>query len=473
MRARLILLGAALALAPQSLRAQEGDGFHGAPTLYWKSGAHRIDLGATLRVRTEAWDAFADDTDWFTGTRTRLRLSYGWAGRLLVAGEFQDVQLHGMSADGSGADLNYRNANDAASHASGDALRTLLVEVRPTETSFVRVGRQDVKLGQEVLYPEANWRYLKTARLGERLVGTVGWSHVERAYDGAAAGWNVAGVQLFGFGARPTTGVFDAETGYRPLHDVVLGGATVTVARGTLLPSSELGLFALHYRDDRPADEGGLPDEVALSTFGAHWLGVYALGPGNADVLLWGALQYGRYDGLDQSAGAGAVELGYQLPSVFAKPWLRAGVNLATGDGDPGDGDHDTFFNLMPTNHLYYGFIDQLALQNLTNWFVQLRAAPHEKVSLNLFVHWFRLADADDARYAGTGAFSDEAFGYVARPSLGYRHVATEYDAVATIALHPSATLELGYAWMHGGAMFRTAPDREARFFYASLELKY
>ena len=77
----------------------------------------------------------------------------------------------------------------------------------------MRVGRQDVKLGQEVLYPEPNWRYLKTARLGERLVGTVGWSHVERAYDGASAGWNLSGVQLYGFGARPTTGVFDAESG--------------------------------------------------------------------------------------------------------------------------------------------------------------------------------------------------------------------------------------------------------------------
>jgi len=463
----------ALALAPLVAAAQEGDGFHMQPSLHWKSGAHRVDLGAVLRVRTEAWDAFADDTDWFTGTRTRLRMQYGWAGKVLVAGEFQDVQLHGMSSDSSGAALNYRNANDADSHASGDSIRGLFVELRPSETSFLRVGRQDVKLGQELLYPEPNWRYLKTARLGERLVGTVGWSHVERAYDGASAGWNVSGVQLFGFGARPTTGVFDAETGYRPLHDVVVGGGTLTVARGKLAPSSELGLFALHYKDDRPTDEGGLPDDVALTTFGAHWLGVYALGPGNADVLLWGAAQYGRYNDLDQSAGAAVVELGYQLPGVFGKPWLRAGLNYATGDGDPTDGDHDTFANLMPTNHLYYGFIDQLALQNLTNWFVQLRAAPHEKVSLNLFVHWFRLSNEDDARYGGTGAFSDSAFGYVARPSLGYRHVAVEYDAVATIALHPSATLELGYSWMDGAAMFRTAPSDDAKFFYASIELRY
>jgi hypothetical protein len=470
-RARLIALG--LALAPLAVSADEGDGFHTAPTLYWKSGAHRVDLGASLRVRTEMWDAFVDDGDWFTGTRTRLRAQYGWAGKIVVATEFQDVQLHGMGEEANGVALSYRNANDAESHASGDAIRQLFVEARPSESSFLRVGRQDVKLGQEVLYPEPNWRYLKTARLGERLVGTVGWSHVERAYDGASAGWNVAGVQLYGFGARPTTGVFDAETGYRPLHDVALGGATVTVSRGTLLPSSELGVFGLHYRDDRPTDEGGLPDDVATTTFGGHWLGVYALGPGNVDVLLWGALQYGRYADLDHSAAAGIVEIGYQLPGLWSKPWLRAGLNLGTGDGDPSDGDHETFFNVMPTNHLYYGFADQLALQNLDDWFVQLRALPHEKVSLNLFVHWFRLAGGDDARYAGTGAFSDEAFGYVGRPSGGYEHVGVEYDAVATVALHPSATLELGYSWMNGGAMYRTAPSRSLEFFYASLELRY
>jgi hypothetical protein len=91
MRTRLIALASLLVVLPQSLLAAEGDGFHTAPTLYWTSGAHRVDLGATLRLRTEAWDAFADDTDWFTGTRTRLRMQYGWAGKLLLAGEVQDV----------------------------------------------------------------------------------------------------------------------------------------------------------------------------------------------------------------------------------------------------------------------------------------------------------------------------------------------------------------------------------------------
>jgi hypothetical protein len=63
-----------------------------------------------------------------------------------------------------------------------------------------------------------------------------------------------------------------------------------------------------------------------------------------------------------------------------------------------------TAFNLLPTNHLYYGLADQAAFQNLIKPFVQLRLAPHPKVSLNLFAHWLELAKRNDARYTGSGA---------------------------------------------------------------------
>jgi hypothetical protein len=352
-------------------------------------------------------------------------------------------------------------------------VRALFIEWRPSETSFVRVGRQDLKLGHEVLYAEPDWKYLKTARLGERLVGTVGWSHVERAYDGVAAGGQLGGVQLLGFGMRPTTGVLDAERGYRDLDDVHVAGLTATLRRGAFLDSSELGAFAVGYRDDRPIDRGGLPDEVEVTSFGGHWLGVYPAGKGKFDALAWLAGQVGEYNDLDHRAGALALELGYQLPGVAAKPWLRAGLNLSTGDGDPGDRDHDTFFNVLPTNHLYYGFADLLELPNLWDAFVQLRAAPHPTLGLNLFVHWLKLGEREDSRYAGSGAFSESAFGYPARPSAGRTHVGREYDLVATWTPHRTTTVELGWSWLDGGAMFRASPDRDAQFFYASVELRY
>ena len=137
------------------------------------------------------------------------------------------------------------------------------------------------------------------------------------------------------------------------------------------------------------------------------------------------------------------------------------------------DGDHETFFNLLPTNHIYYGFADQLAFQNLIDAFVQLKLAPHPLLALNFFVHWFWLWDDADARYAGTGAFDRKVFGFPAQPSRGYGWVGTEYDLVATYTPHKAVTFELGVSWLDGGALFRPNANRNVVFGYASVEVRY
>jgi hypothetical protein len=94
-------------------------------------------------------------------------------------------------------------------------------------------------------------------------------------------------------------------------------------------------------------------------------------------------------------------------------------------------------------------------------------------LALNLFVHWFELASDDDLRYAGTGAFDRNAFGFPGTATNGHSRVGTEYDVVVTFTPHRTTTIELGYARLEGGAMYRTARDRDLDFAYASLELKY
>jgi hypothetical protein len=463
----------AAAFVAGTAHAQAPEGFRVTPNIGWKHGDHRVDLGASLRVRPEYWDAFSDDGDVYVGTRNKVRLQYGFREQLVATVEGQFVALNDMDSTASGVELTYRNANGRRADSTEFHLRQANLEWKPIPSFFLRGGRQDVKLGAEVAYTEPDWKYLKNARLAERLVGTVGWSHVERANDGITGGYDWGGHRFDAFAGRPTTGVFANDQGMRPLHDVVLGGGVWTVKRGTWLDDTELALFGVYYEDDRAPSQGGLPDGLTIYTGGASWLGVYELGPGRVDALLWAAGQTGEYNGDDHRAAAGIAELGYQLPKLFAKPWLRAGVNVASGDGDPTDGDHETFFNLLPTNHLYYGFADQLAFQNLINPFVQLRLAPHTKVGLNFFVHWFRLTSRDDFRYSGTGAFDLQSFGYPAQNTLGQTDVGVEYDAVATVSLHRTATLELGFSYLDGGDVFRTRPSRNATFAYASLELRY
>lgn len=65
--------------------------------------------------------------------------------------------------------------------------------------------------------------------------------------------------------------------------------------------------------------------------------------------------QIGDWGGLTHSAGAGAVEAGYQ-PKWKLKPWFRLGYFRSSGDGNPTDGDHNTFFQVLPTLRIYAEF---------------------------------------------------------------------------------------------------------------------
>lgn len=468
-----LLAASASAAEPAPAPPPPEPGFHATPSLFWISGKHRVDLGAAIRTRTELWDAFGINTLGYTGVRTRIRAQYNWADRILVGAEGQYLFIDGMDPDATGAIATYRGANNGREDVGAFDLRGLFFEFRPTPKSAVRVGRQDFKIGGELLATEPDWRYLQAARIGERLIGTVGWSHAERAFDGVGASWDLGAHHLRAFGARPTTGVFAVADAYRPLRDIFFGGGVWTIKRGTWLPNTELSVFGIGYEDDRSASEGGISGGVEVYTAGGSWLGIYPLGPGKVDTLVWLAGQTGEYMHRDHLAGAAVLEAGYQLPDLFAKPWLRVGLNMASGDGDPGDDHHHTFFNLMPTNHLYYGFLDQLAFQNLVNPFLQLRLAPHPMLMLNLFVHWFQLATEDDSRYAGTGAFNRSAFGFTASGANNSKNVGTEYDAVLTFTPHKAVTIELGAGWLDGGRVFRTRTDRDAGFGYASVELKY
>ncbi|MCH8856865.1 MAG: alginate export family protein [Proteobacteria bacterium] len=194
------------------------------------------------------------------------------------------------------------------------------------------------------------------------------------------------------------------------------------------LDDTELTAFFLGYSDGRdPTDVVGLFGDIEIYTVGGSWIGVYPLGPGKFDVILWGALQFGSYTDstssgvrdLDHVAGALLAEFGYQPTEVWAKPWLRAGVNFASGDSDSDDGSHNTFFNLLPTNHLYYGYADQLAFQNLVDLFLQLKLTPLPKVGIEIAFHQFWLHERKDLRYFGTGAFTRSALGLGGSSSSG------------------------------------------------------
>ena len=134
---------------------------------------------------------------------------------------------------------------------------------------------------------------------------------------------------------------------------------------------------------------------------------------------------------------------------------------------------HNTFFNLLPTNHLYYGHLDQLAFQNLINWFAQLKFSPLRKVGVNFFVHRFWLMSERDSVYSGTGAFNRSTLGFGAASSNGSRTVGTEIDVDVTYQFNKHVSFMGGYSYMFGGPVYKTSSNRDTKWFFAQMLLKY
>jgi hypothetical protein len=468
-------------------RAEE-DGFHATPRLGFTRGDHHVELPLELRWRWENWKAFVDSWSNFNALRTRFGLDYRYRDvfRLFVQG--QQTSLWGLDPAASGGTALYSDFNGGQSDVTSVKLSQLFLEFQPARGSWVRAGREYVKMGTYVPYAENNWSFLAGKRLSQRLLGTVGWSDGERAYMGINARVELGGHVVHGFALEPTTGVLEIDDAYERNIGIITGGLEWTVLADTWLPDSELRAFFIAYSDTRSPARVPPPffGDIELYTFGASWLGIYDLGPGRVDALLWGAFQAGDYfddDGIGsppstirqrtQIAGALIAEAGFQLQDVWSAPWLRLGLNYGSGDGDPSDGTRQTFFNVLPTNHGYYGLLDQFALQNLLDLLVQLRARPFPWFGVDLTYHRFWLASSADARWAGSGAFSRNAFGYVRTPSNGSTDLGHELDLTLSFPVHRVATLMAGYSRLWGGRVFSTQPNPNADWAYLQVELRY
>lgn len=488
----LVLSGRAAASIEESI-------FHDEPQIGWKWGDHHVDLTFDFRYRYEYWQAFAAQSSDFNALRTRFGLDYRYAEafRLFVQGQQASVLGLEDLTRASGEAFLYRAAA-GTSDPTTFKLSQLFAEARGGHGSWARLGRQYLHTRPARLReraeeaqakasepPEAvSWKFVERERLSRRLLGSVDWSHAARAYDGASAGVTLADQHLLqAYVYQPTTGVYDLTGGYEFQSGVIVGGLDWKALRGAWLENTEVGAFFIGYSDDRDAATvAGLEGDIEVYTLGASWLGVYPMGPGQFDVLAFGAFQFGDYvdtgpsSGMknrNQLAGAFIAEVGYRFPALWASPWVRVGFNYASGDGNLDDDDRSTFFNLLPSNHSYYGYADQLALQNLLDLLVQVKIVPSERIHLEFTYHRFWLDESADFRWSGTGAFDRTSLGYLRNPSNGSEDVGHEFDLVILAPLEDGVTVSAGYSAMLGGEVFALRADSNLDFAYVEMAFEY
>ncbi len=341
------------------------------------------------------------------------------------------------------------------------------------------LGRFEYRDGLEVVPSDATLAVVARTRIAERLVGPFDFTNVGRAFDGGRLAYDRPDWNVTAFGSRPTQGGFEVSAN-REL-DIELAGLALTLKRLPQAPPLEGRLFYLYYRDERrdavKVDNRPLPERVAdtdpisISTIGTDVITAVDAGPGIVDGLLWGAVQTGSWGVESHSAWAFAAEGGYQLPQLPAAPWLRAGYNRSSGDDDPNDGRHTTFFQLIPTARTY-ARLPFFNLMNSGDAFLELMLRPHERVSVRTDIHWLRLTEGRDLWYSGGGATSNTFFGYAGSPANGDRSLATLADISVTVAVLQQLTVEgyYGHAFGHS-VVGQTFAGRDAN--YGFLEMTY
>jgi hypothetical protein len=154
-------------------------------------------------------------------------------------------------------------------------------------------------------------------------------------------------------------------------------------------------------RDD--ASFNGTSGDEDSQTLGARIFGAL---PGTPlDFEVEGAYQLGEVGPGDIRAFMLASQLGWWLETVATSPRFFVGLDWASGDESPG-GDVETFNQLFPLSHQFYGFIDAVGRQNAVDASTGLVLRPFPATTTTLTGHFFWRAEDEDALYSAAGAVS-------------------------------------------------------------------
>jgi hypothetical protein len=293
-------------------------------------------------------------------------------------------------------------------------------------------------------FPDSPWK----ARLGRqeidygdgRLIGSNRWRNTGKTYEGGRLIYDRDDFTLDLFAVNVV--LVDSNAWDKANEDDDILGAHASF---TELPFGTQDLYLIHRNSDELARE--------IYTLGTLVKG----GEGAADWRFEGAYQWGSAEDLvppaltgqtlDHEAWAISAEAGYTYKDHPLKPRLALEYDFATGDGDPNDGEDNTFDNLFPRAHSIQGWMDLFAWKNLHDPHVKFSWQQNKKLKIATEWHFFFLDEEDtDAWYnAGQRVFRNAA-GMDVSSFAGH-----EFDLKGTYKATEDLELELGYGHFFAG----------------------
>ena len=454
----------------------------------------KLSVSASLRARGEFWD-------WFKGTSGDS--SYAYAATVAKLGlkwqqdlfdlhlEAQNTALMGLPDDASapapqgafGLGPVYLSHNRRQNDASVFLKQAhLTLKQLGVPGLSLRGGRHSIAEGAEVLSKDPTIDWVKKMRVSQRLLGPFGWSHVGRSYDGFTLSWTKDAYNFTLHGSHPTQAGFDLA-GNKTIDDIDILYAGFNLTRPEFAKTTDARLFYIYYADGRnlrPTDNRPAAvrnrRHLAINTGGGHLIHIVPTGAGPIDLMGWGVVQGGDWGSQDHNGWAFAAEAGWQPSGLPGKPWFRIGYNLSSGDDDPNDGDHDTFFQMLPTARVY-SFSTFYNLMNNEDIFFQLILRPFKGLVWRTDFHYIRVSEKNDLWYQGAGATLEDrqaGFGFVGRPTLGKRDLFQIIETSLSYNLNKHINVNVFFAHVFGDSIVdQIYPDDSANFGYIETTLKF
>ena len=392
-----------------------------------------LDVGGQLRLRyhhergmgQQAGRTRFQDTDndiWLT----RLRLYTNWE-----ISESVRFYVEGIYANVGATDLYIPRPID---NNWGDFLNAFF-DVKLTDTTTVRIGRQELLYG------------------AQRLVSPLDWANTRRTFEGAKVMYRDGDWAIDGF-----------FTAFVPVRPNELDRANYkqqfygTYAVYSGLENATVDLFYLGY-DNR------INGPPIVTGFSLHTLGMRIKGSqGDWLYEVIGGPQFGRQSGLglDDSAGFATAGIGRELNLPWS-PTIWLYYDYASGNA-PG-GSFNRFNQLFPLAHKYLGFIDATQRANIESPNLLLTMKPHKKVSLLFWYYHLMANQAGDIvpSIGGTPAQSTTS-----------KDWGDELDVLVKYAISPRSNIWFG--WSHfwpGNKITPPGGARDADFFYTQWELNF
>ncbi len=471
----LMLLSSAVALCGQTTQAT--------------ANHHPVNFFVYERGRGLGWDWFKappDNTYGYGESLLRFGLTQTiarWDWRLEITQatilDAPNTAVSSSTAQGQlGLGGSYYAGNGNNSYPAAAFLKQAFARYDFDGDKNIRVGRFEFFEGLETKPKNPTLAWLQPNRVAQRLVGNFGFTNAQRSFDGIDAHYGQGSWDVTAMAARSDQGVFNMNGNPELNVDLQYLAYTKSDWQGRFL----WRVFGIGYHDGRPGivktDNRPLPvrqadhQNIRVGTYGGDFLTAIPAGPGQFDLVGWGALQNGQWGEQEHRGGAADIEGGYQLLHVASTPWLRGGWYRSSGDNNPSDNKHGTFFELLPTPRVYARF-PFYNLMNLEDEFVQFIDRPKRQWELRSDLYWLQLTSGKDLWYQGGGAFDHKVFGFTGRPSGGFTSFASAADISSD--WHATKHLDVGgyYSYVWGKSVAGSVYPQGRNAQLAFLELVY